>query len=221
MSFFIDTNVAIGYSVVHDKWHNKTTEFIHENDEDIFWSNLVQKEYTEKLGEIIRLVERFLKRANLLLKNNKSSFTNYDNFENFIIIKTRDIPLDTTKKIKILENFWDKFDFYYEVPQIVYEKFNNYYTGFQNVYFKRNKQLESLIKLHDCGLNNFKRYMNYSKKLHDWGVHSPDCKIVMDAHDCGLQHDNLIFVSTDEKMINAILEHNHSFLSIIEFRSCN
>ncbi|MDO5859309.1 hypothetical protein [Methanobrevibacter sp.] len=221
MSFFIDTNMAIGYSVVHDKWHDNAVKFICETEEDIFWSNLVQKEYCKKLGKIISIVERFLKRANLLLKNNETSFTNYKEFENFILKETKDIPLDKNKKITILENFWWEFDFCYEVPQILFEKFNDYYDGFQNVYFTRNSKLENMIKLHDCGIDNYLRYLDYANKLFEWGIHSPDCKIVTDAHDCGLKHDKLVFVSTDEKMINNISRHNHSFLSIIEFRSCN
>ena len=220
MSFFIDTNMAIGYSVVNDKWHNNAVKFFSETEEDIFWSNLVKKEYTEKLGEIIYLIETFLKRVALILKNNKNGFTNYNEFENLIISKTKDISLDKTKKIKILENFWDKFDFHYEVPETIYKKFNQYYTGFQNVYFVRDNNLESLMKLHDCGLDNYLKYLDYAKQLYEWGVHSPDCKIITDAHDCGLKHD-VSFVSADSKMINMVLEHDTSFLSIIEFKSCN
>lgn len=208
MSFFIDTNMAIGYSVVHDKWHDNAVKFICETEEDIFWSNLVQKEYSEKLGEIISIVEIFLKRTNLILKNNETSFTNYKDFENFILKKTKDIPLDKNKKITILENFWQEFDFCYEVPQIFYEKFNDYYDGFQNVYFTRNSKLENMIKLHNCGLDNFRKYRVYAKKLNEWGVHPPDCKIVIDAHDCGLKDKNLTFVSTDSEMIDIIIEHN-------------
>lgn len=85
----------------------------------------------------------------------------------------------------------------------------------------QDKKLKNIIILHDCGLDNYLKYLDYANKLFEWRIHSPDCKIVTDAHDCGLKHDNLIFVSTDEEMINNISRHDHSFLSIIEFRSCN
>lgn len=49
MSFFIDTNLAVGFSVVHDNWHEKSKKFV-ENNEDIYWSNLVKKEYEYKLN---------------------------------------------------------------------------------------------------------------------------------------------------------------------------
>ncbi len=101
MNFFIDSNVAIGYSVVHDRLHDNSVEFICETEEDIF-GHLVQDEYLRKLGEIIHLVERFLKRTNLLLKNNETSFTNYEEFENFIMKKKlKTFPLIVFNHLKI------------------------------------------------------------------------------------------------------------------------
>ncbi len=35
--------MAIGYTVVNDKWHEKAVKFICEADEEMFWSNLVQQ----------------------------------------------------------------------------------------------------------------------------------------------------------------------------------
>ncbi len=65
------------------------------------------------------------------------------------------------------------------------------------------------------------RYFNYAKQLYEWGVHKPDCKIVVDAHDCAATHDDLIFVSADKNMIEKIISHDTSFLNIMEFKSCN
>lgn len=54
MNFFTDTNIPIGYTVIHDKWHKPSKKFINNHsNESIFWSNLVQKEYQETLNDII------------------------------------------------------------------------------------------------------------------------------------------------------------------------
>ncbi|WP_407391463.1 hypothetical protein [Methanobrevibacter sp.] len=54
MNYFIDTNVSIGYTVAHDKWHESSVKFINDNrDDSIFWSNLVKNEYDEKLNDIL------------------------------------------------------------------------------------------------------------------------------------------------------------------------
>ena len=89
------------------------------------------------------------------------------------------------------------------------------------MYFNRDEELNKLLILHDCGPDNYLRYLSYAKVLFNWGVHKPDCKIVVDAHDCGITHDDLIFISTDKDMVEKIKAHNTSFLSIIEFKSFN
>ena len=221
MNYFTDTNIPLGYAVIHDKWHKKSTEFILDDENTIFWSTLVRKEYSNKLSDIIFDVESFLKRTNLILKNNERSFVNFYEFEKFILSRTKHLCLDEFKKRKILENFWNDNDFLYENPENIHTNFKKYYDGFQKIYFQRDKKLNSLLILHDCGLNNYLRYLDYAKTVHKWGVHSPDCKIIVDAHDCGKTHDDLIFVSTDNEMIGKILEHNTGFLNIIEFKSCN
>ena len=71
--------------------------------------------------------------------------------------------------------------------------------------------MNEIMKLHNCGMNNYLKYLDYAKLLHLWGVHPPDCKIVIDAHDCGIKYDDLIFVSTDKKLIDILLEHETEF----------
>lgn len=220
MSFFVDTNLAVGYTVIHDKWHEKSKNFI-EKEENIHWSNLVQSEYEKKLNDIENESEFFLKRVKLTLKNTSKEFINYDDFENYILKKTKICSLNKYKKQKILERFWYKYDFINEIPEVICLKFTEFMEEFNQVYAKRDKNLNSQLSLHNCGLNNYLRYLDYAKKLYEWGVHKPDCKIVVDAHDCGKIHDDLIFVSADGNLIEKIISHDTSFLSIIEFRSCN
>ena len=99
MSFFIDTNLAVGYSVIHDKWHEKSKKIV-ENNENIYWSNLVQQEYNYKLEDIENTSEFFLKRVKLILKNTSNEFLNYYDFEKYILKKTRMCHLDKYKKQK-------------------------------------------------------------------------------------------------------------------------
>jgi hypothetical protein len=218
--FFVDTNFAVGYTVIHDKWHEKAKNFVEKNDE-IYWSNLVQKEYEYKLGDIENTTEFFLKRVKLILKNTSKDFINYEDFETYILKKTKACTLDRHKKQMILEKFWNRYDFNYEITEVIYSKFENFADEFNKIYAKRDKTLKSQLILHNCGLDNYLRYKAYVKVLYDWGVHNPDCKIIVDAHDCGKTHENLIFVSTDVEMINKIITHNTSFLNIIEFKPCN
>lgn len=219
--YFVDTNIPISYTVIHDKWHEPVNEFLCETEEDIFWSNIVSNEYSDKLGDIIFEVESFINETKHILKNNYKEFINYKEFENFIIWKTRECTLDDFKKIKILEEFWNHFDLNFPSSYDLYLKFDKFYKGFQNVYFKRDQKLNTILKLHDCGVDNYLNYLNFAKKIYEWGVHSPDYKIITDAHDCGIAHDNLVFVSTDGEMLDVLLNNDTSFLNIIEFRSLN
>jgi hypothetical protein len=130
-------------------------------------------------------------------------------------------PSYNNEFITILENFWNKFNLSYEVPSVIYEKFRNYYDGFEKIYFARDDYLNRTIHFHDCGMDNYKRYLNYAEYLGFYGIHNPDCKIITDAHDCGLKHDNLKFVSNDKEMIREINSLKISFPVIIEFKSLN
>ena len=221
MPFFIDTNIALGYSIIHDRIHNLSNKLMHESKEDIFWSNLVQKEYTEKFDDILDEIEMFLKSAEKILENNEKDFINYYSFEKYVLNRTKGCDLDTIKKQKILHYYWDKYQFVEGISNSVYLNFINFNKNFKKMYLIRDKKLNRILLLHDCGIDNYLKYFKYSKQLYEWGIHRPDCKIIADAHDCGKTHDNLIFVSADKKMIEIITSHNTSFLNIAEFKSCN
>lgn len=220
MSFFIDTNMAISFTVIHDKWHESSCELFNKDD-CLFWSNLVKKEYGVKLNDIIDEIDIFFNLTKDILKHNHKDFINYFDFEKFIIIKTSGCSLDMFKKVKILMHFWNKYFTNDGISRIVYEKFKIFCDEFESVYFHRDEKLNKLMTLHDCGLDNYKKYLSYALSLHSGGIHSPDCKIITDAHDCGLNHDGLIFVSNDLDMISLLNDYGASFLSISEFRSCN
>jgi predicted nucleic acid-binding protein len=88
MTFFVDTNIPLGYTIIHDKFHDHSKNFIEDN-EDIFWSNLVKKEYTEKLDALIDDIEIFLKIAENELKENIKDFPSYYTFEKYVLKRTK------------------------------------------------------------------------------------------------------------------------------------
>ena len=222
MNYFIDTNIPLGYAIIHDKWHNVSKTFLDNHQKDsIFWSNLVKNEYTEKFNEILDDINTFIANCKTLLKENQKDFINYFDFEDFLIRKTKMNSLDNFKKQMILKQFWTAYKFSEGISEVIYLKFIGFAHEFERIYHLRDKKLNNILILHNCGLNNYLNYMDYAEKLYKWGVHKPDCKIVIDAHDCGKTHPDLIFASADKKMIDLILEHNTDFLNIAEFRSYN
>ncbi|MBQ7928549.1 MAG: hypothetical protein IJ287_07425 [Methanobrevibacter sp.] len=133
MNFFVDTNIPLGYTVIHDKWHEKSKTFIenHAND-SIFWSTLVKKEYRKKLNDIIDEVRIFLEYCKSILKTNQRDFINYFEFENFIIKKTKVCTLDYAKKQKILEEFWNSTALNEGIAEMVYLNSVNFFMIFKN-----------------------------------------------------------------------------------------
>lgn len=165
MSFFIDTNMAISFTVIHDKWHVSSCKLFNE-DTCLFWSNFVKDEYNLKLNDIIDEIDLFFNSTKDILKYNHKDFINYFDFENFIIMKTAECSLDRFKKVKILMHFWNKYFTNDGISGMVYEKFKVFCDEFEGVYFHRDKKLNKLMTLHDCGLDNYKKYWNYALKLY-------------------------------------------------------
>ena len=99
MKNFIDTNIALGYSLSCDKWHIPAQKFIFEN-EEIIWSNNVQKEFNIKFKLIFNTIYKFLSKISTILTLNEKCFVNYDSFEKFILRNTNEFNFDYTKKRK-------------------------------------------------------------------------------------------------------------------------
>lgn len=75
MNFFLDTNIPIAYSVIHDKYYNWANAFINNHQQDsLFWSNLVKTEYEDKFKEIILDINYFLISVESILENNENDF---------------------------------------------------------------------------------------------------------------------------------------------------
>ena len=125
------------------------------------------------------------------------------------------------KKTKILEKFWMECNITEGLSYKLPEEFIMFSENLNMIYFKRDMKLKTNLVLHDCGLDNYRKYYDYAVELYHKGIHQPDCKIIVDAHDCGLTNNNLIFVSNDRKMVENISKIDASYLHIVEFRTCN
>ena len=133
--YFTDSNIPLTYTIIHDRWHEPSKEFIENNENSLFWSNLVQDEYCRKLENIIDDIGLFLETSEDILISNQQDFINYWEFENFILKRTKDCKLDSHKKRKILEQFWRKFNFYDGIAEIISSKFSIFIKDFENVYY--------------------------------------------------------------------------------------
>lgn len=126
MVFFVDTNIPLGYTVIHDKWHDTSKKFIENNKGSVFWSNLVRDEYSRKLENIIDEIEYFLEASEDILLTNQKDFVNFDEFRKFILKRTRECEIDPHKKQKILEHFWKRYNFNEGISGIVSSRFTKY-----------------------------------------------------------------------------------------------
>ena len=120
------------------------------------------------------------------------------------------------KKRKILNFIWNNKNLNSSYSQEILDDYVNLYNI---LFLKRDLKLSNIIKTHPCEEDNFKKYYKSLKYLHDNGIHSPDCKIIGDAHDLALSTKPLTFVSCDYKMLDAITNLELTFTEIYEFKS--
>lgn len=217
---FIDTNIAIGYSISCDKFHVPSQKFIRNNKFPHYWSENVLNEFNRKFNDIFNEIETYLDEILELLTINPGNFINQYEFEEYILTQTKEADLDNFKKMKIIQFFWEKsminFD---DTPMELLYKFNLFLINYTNNFDSKKKELEKIVNLHRCGLKNFLKYTHYLYLLKEkYRVHSPDYKIVLDAHEFG-QKNKVNFVTTDEKLHDKII--NIEFLNIKKFTLCN
>lgn len=110
MNIFLDTNIPIGYTVIHDRLHEDSKTFIDNHETDsIFWSTLVKKEYRQTLNDIIDEVKIFLEYCKSILKRNSKDFINHFEFENFILKKNKRMYIRQYEKTKNFRKFLEKY----------------------------------------------------------------------------------------------------------------
>lgn len=217
MDQFIDTNMCIGYAFKCDKWHEPANKFI-TNNNNTYYSDQVLEEFENKFEEIYTDIKIFMDSIPNIISQ-KKFYLNYQEFEYTILRNTKNCTLDKTKKIKIIELFWEK---YYRCsmdnPQIMKLEFSNFNVNYFKKHDSKKDELLNILIFHNCGLNNYKKYRKYINKLKSKDVHYPDYAIVLDAHDLGLKRD-VCFATTDEQFYNKIKDID--FLDVNVFKLVN
>ena len=204
MDYFIDTNIAIAFTFFPDKFHNPSKDFIINTVEDIYWSNNVQLEYDKKYDAISNKIKTFLNEIVVDLEDFNGVFLNLNSFEDFVLKNTMYIDLDIVKKRKLILIFWEKIILgYFKENKEFYHLFQRYSTEVPKCFNDNHTFLRNSLILFDCGEENYKKYSTLQNYLKIIGVHKPDYKIILDAHD--FAQDRLtVFVSADEKFLNKV-----------------
>ena len=136
------------------------------------------------------MINVFLAKISSILSMNKKSFVNYYSFEKFILNNTKECLLDKTKKIKVIEFFWETKEIIFNDTSIdILLKFDSFLIKYLNNQDSNKNELENKINLYNCGIKNYLKYGIYLEKLKNRGVHKTDCKVVLDAHEFGLKNN--------------------------------
>ena len=107
---------------------------------------------------------------------------------------------------------------YSDFPENIQIKFDSFLLKYTKNHASRKKELEKIVKLHDCGLDNYLKYRILLKLLTEKGLHTSDIKIIIDAHDLGLTSE-VSFNTTDREFYNLIKSSN--CLKIKEYNLVN
>ena len=219
MNYFIDTNIAIAFSFYPDKHHSSSREFIINTVEDIYWSNNVLSEYEKKYDDISNPIKTFLNEIILSLENYNGLFFNQDSFEKFVLRNTDYIDLDVIKKKRLINIFWENIILgFFKEKEEFFVLFKEYALEVPAVFENNKIFLKDNVRLFDCGKENYKKYSGLLNSLIEIGVHNPDYKIILDAHDFAKENFT-VFVSTDKKFLSRVMNFNG--LNINEYKLLN
>ena len=172
-----------------------------------------------KYDNISISIKSFLNEIILSLENYEGLFFNQDSFEKFVLINTNYIDLDVIKKKKLINIFWENIILgFFKEKEEFYVLFKEYAIEVPAVFEKNKIFLNDNVRLFDCGKENYKIYAGLLNSLMEIGVHNPDYKIILDAHD--FAKDNFtVFVSTDKKFLNKVM--NFQGLNVNEYKLLN
>lgn len=212
MNFFLDTNIMLGYIFKTDNWNSKSIEvFQHHAPKysSCYAREECEHKYSSKFGKIIRELRKFQKQIRLAKSQEevKQSLQGTSFVTKEILLKflaKYETVFDTKELVKIFSNLKLKTES---------ECQHNYQHVKENITFHTSKHphREVAHALEICGL--------ISEDI-------IDSEIVIDAHDLGLEKENLIFITSDYTHIisrKATILQNTSLVDIIglgEF-NCN
>lgn len=212
MNYFLDTNVEIGYVFCTDPWIDYSVK-IFENDDILYYSHCVDKEFNKKYDSILKEQKNFL--YSLRDELNESSAQKLSlkdlKIKSKIPILRRDF--EENKKDKIVEVLWKLSQSKHEyddelgdnvcaVKELVLV-INKFIRGFERKLIERRNTFEREVI---CYPKRDEKYMDLNEKLlFEVDVHYPDNCIILDAHDLSLNENiKMEFITADEKMIDKV-----------------
>lgn len=163
-------------------------------------------EFNKKFKEIYEFIRMFLDNMNDLIQLESQMPVNYYSFEKYILNNTQSCKLDIFKKVKIIEFFWDKYNGNFENNIEMQFNFLEFSKLNLSQYKSMRNELQYIVKLYDCGLDNFKNYPKLVRKLtEEIGIHNPDYKITIDCHDFSIKNRiDVIFLTSDKRFFNKV-----------------
>lgn len=186
MNLFLDNNVLIGYIFETDYWNSNSLKVI-TGDFNKYSSDTVQNECQYKYTSSLRKLKNELNRFKKQIRVSKS-FNDLELFLHSTRFKTKDILLDFLKSNTSvsISDILNKFtNLQWAVESLCRRNYNHLSQVIH--YHKRNKPHKELYSL--CVSDDF---------VTD---DADDVEIVIDAHDLGLDIENLSIVTGDYKHI--------------------
>lgn len=208
MIYFLDTNIFVGYVIFEDPWHEKSLEVF--NRENLYWSPIVKEEAEKKLENIYLYLNLFIDELEEIIFSYADDMLSLTKF-NKIMSSIDNKFVDLKKRNRVSKRIWEEFpnqDCIFK--QDLLKGIRNYKREMKFNFFYRRKVMSSNLFLHNP---NKKIYRLTSKLI---GIHSPDNKIILDAHDLAIKSNDAVhFVSADRKLCD--VASNFNFLKIKEF----
>ncbi|WP_295031406.1 hypothetical protein [uncultured Methanobrevibacter sp.] len=200
MHSFVDTNVSIGFMFSIDPLNNKSMSVFGEY-EYIFWSNCVKDE-SEKVFKNKRkiLIEFFKDLSNNLKPEDFQNFT-YDDLKKYIY-RNYSKNKKRNQILSSLGKFWSNYvDEMFPTYDSFINSVNNCLSDLKISVYSRKNEWESTVLLSEL---RTEMYIEIKNKLNSFKVHSPDDKIILDAHDHNLRNEFLLdFITFDKDCCDA------------------
>ena len=208
MNSFVDTNVSIAYSFLIDPLNNHSRNAFSEY-ANIFWSELVKKEFNKVFISKKEVLVRFYKKLLNDLKQGNIFNLTFDDLEKYV--KQGNYRKKDFNQIKgsLYSFFFIYVDETFPSADLLENAINLCLRDLRIMVYTKKAELENNLKLtskrHDT-------YSNLKNKLRKNGVHYPDNEIILDAHDYNLKTSyDLDFVTFDKKCYNGAKLSDFSF----------
>lgn len=192
MIYFLDTNIFIGYVFFEDPWHDKSLKVFELK--RLYWSDTVKKEFNNKFKEISNELYGFVSEIEDALYENPLDDFTLNQFQK-VLFNIHINGIDNKKKSRVLKKIWEEITQYEEYLSKLdlLNEVRTYKMDMKQVFFSRKKSFSDKVILHKS-INSYSELYN---KLNN--IHSPDNKIVLDAHDLAvIEEESVYFISSDK-----------------------